>query len=55
MLKVMGDAVKKRLCLVDMAFTLEDEEADGVNKFQKIKDRNRRILSLTTEINGALY
>ncbi len=54
-LKVMGDAVKKRLCLVDMAFTLEDEEADGVNKFQKIKDRNRRILSLTTEINGALY
>lgn len=54
-LKVIGGALKKRLCLVDMAFMLEDEEADGVNKFQKIKDRNRRILSLTTEVNGALY
>jgi len=55
MLKVIGDAVKKRLCLVDMAFMLEDEEADGVHKFDKIKDRNKRILSLTNEVNGALY
>jgi hypothetical protein len=33
MLKVIGDALKKRLCRTDMTFLLEDEEADGVRKF----------------------
>ena len=53
-MKIIGDAVKKRLCRVDMAFMLEETEADGVNKFQKIKDKNRRILSLMAEVNGSL-
>ncbi len=52
---MVGDAVKQRLCRTDMAFMLEEEEADGVQKFQKIKDKNRRILSLMSEINGSLY
>jgi hypothetical protein len=37
-----------------MAFMLEEEEEDGVRKFQVIKDKNRRILSLASEINGSL-
>lgn len=37
-----------------MAFMLEETEADGVNKFQKIKDKNRRILSLMAQVNGSL-
>ena len=54
MLKVIGDAIKLRMCKTDMAFTLEDEEEDGLSKFQNIKDKNRRILSLMSEMNGAL-
>jgi hypothetical protein len=53
-LKVIGEALKKRLCRIDMAFLLEDKEADGEYKFKKIKDKNRRILSQLTEINGAI-
>jgi hypothetical protein len=33
MLKVIGDALKRRLCRTDMTFLLENEEADGVRKF----------------------
>lgn len=46
--------MKKRLCLVDMSFLLEEEEADGEEKFKKIKDKNRRINSQMAEMNGAL-
>lgn len=53
-LKVIGEAMKKRLCLVDMSFLLEEEEADGEEKFKKIKDKNRRINSQMAEMNGAL-
>lgn len=53
-LKVIGEGLKKRLCRIDMSFLLEDEEADGEDKFKKIKDKNRRILSQLTETNGAL-
>ena len=53
-LKVIGEGLKKRLCRIDMSFLLEDEEADGEEKFKKIKDKNRRILSQLTESNGAL-
>ena len=53
-LKVIGEGLKKRLCRIDMSFLLEDEEADGEDKFKKIKDKNRRILSQLTESNGAL-
>lgn len=52
---MIGDAIIKRLCRTDMAFMLEEEEEDGVRKFQVIKDKNRRILSLTSEINGSLH
>jgi hypothetical protein len=45
MLKVIGEALLGRLCLVDMSFMLEDEEADGEEKLKKIKNKNRRILS----------
>jgi hypothetical protein len=53
-LKVIGEALKKRLCLADMAFLLEEEEADGEEKFKNIKNKNRRILSQMSEVNGAL-
>lgn len=53
-LKVIGEALTKRLCLVDMSFMLEDEEADGEEKLKKIKDKNRRINSQMAEVNGAL-
>lgn len=53
-LKVIGEGLKKRLCRIDMSFLLEDEEADGEDKFKKIKDKNRRILGQLTETNGAL-
>ncbi len=53
-MKVIGEGLKKRLCRIDMSFLLEDEEADGEEKFKKIKDKNRRILSQLTESNGAL-
>jgi hypothetical protein len=53
-LKVIGEALKKRLCLADMAFLLEEEEADGEEKFKNIKNKNRRILSQMAEVNGAL-
>lgn len=53
-LKVIGEGLKKRLCRIDMSFILEDEEADGEDKFKKIKDKNRRILGQLTETNGAL-
>jgi hypothetical protein len=53
-LKVIGEALKKRLCLTDMAFLLEEEEADGEEKFKNIKNKNRRILSQMAEVNGAL-
>jgi len=33
---------------------LEDEEPDGEEKLRKLKDKNRRILSLMSEMNGAL-
>lgn len=55
MLKVIGEALKKRLCLVDMSFLLEDDQADGEEKFMRIKEKNRRILSQMAELNGALY
>jgi hypothetical protein len=34
---------------------LEDEEADGDNKFRKIKEMNRRMLNQLGEVNGALF
>ena len=37
-----------------MAFLLEEEEADGEEKFKNIKNKNRRILSQMSEVNGAL-
>ncbi len=37
-----------------MAFLLEEEEADGEEKFKNIKNKNRRILSQMAEVNGAL-
>lgn len=44
-LTVIGEALKKRLCLIDLSEMLEDEEADGENKFRNIKEMNRRILN----------
>lgn len=44
-LAVIGEALKKRLCLTDLSEMLEDEEADGENKFSSIKEMNRRILN----------
>jgi hypothetical protein len=44
-LEVIGEALKKRLCLIDLSEMLEDEEADGENKFRRIKEMNRRILN----------
>lgn len=44
-LEVIGEALKKRLCLIDLSEMLEDEEADGDNKFRKIKEMNRRMLN----------
>jgi len=54
-LKVIGEGIKRRLCLVDMSFMLEDEQADGEEKFKTIRNKNRRILSSIAEVNGALY
>jgi hypothetical protein len=54
-LEVIGEALKKRLCLIDLSEMLEDEEADGDNKFRKIKEMNRRMLNQLGEVNGALF
>ncbi len=54
-MEVIGEALKKRLCLIDLSEMLEDEEADGDNKFHKIKEMNRRMLNQLGEVNGALF